>query len=275
MTWKDFWKKSIFGFAIKNILAAIVVMAILIWLTFRGVNKYTEHGVSEMVPDLRGAYVEEAEVLLKAQGLYPQVIDSVYMRDKKLGTIVEQKPKPNSRVKRNRPVYLIVNSREIRMMTLPAINDFSSRQAESMLNANRITVESIEYVPSEYKDLVIDVKYKGEIAKAGDKIPQGESVILVVGRGLGTEELVVPALKGMGLEEARREIIDASFILGATYYDKGDADESLYFIYRQEPEDEELVPSGTKINVWLTTDEELLKIKNKKTQTNIQDEEFF
>ena len=275
MTWKNFWKKNVFGFAIKNILAAGILVAALVWLTFRGINKYTEHGITETVPDLRGAYVEEAEILLKSQGLYHQVIDSVYMRDKRLGTIIEQTPKPNSIMKRNRPVYLIVNSREIRQVPLPAINDFSSRQAEAMLNANGINVESIQYAPSEYKDLVIAVKYKGENVQAGAKIPQGESVVLIVGRGLGTEELTVPALKGMKLEVARHEIVDASFILGATYYDKNGDDESLFFIYRQDPEDGKIVPSGTKINVWLTTDEELLKENNNRTYTNTQDEEFF
>jgi len=110
---------------------------------------------------------------------------------------------------------------------------------------------------------------------AGSKIPEGESVVLIVGRGLGTEEVIVPTLKGMGLEEARREIIDGILILGATYYDKSDNDEKSYFIYRQDPEDGKFVPSGTKINVWLTTDEELLIETNKRTYTNTQDEDFF
>lgn len=274
MTWKDFWKKSFGGFAIKNILVAIILIVALIFVTFWAINKYTEHGIAEIVPDLRGAYLEEAEILLGVQGLYPQVIDSVYVRDKRLGTIVEQTPQPNSTIKRNRPVYLIINSREVRQIPLPGVNDFSSRQAEAMLKASGINVESVKYAPSEYKDLVIDIKYKGESVQAGDKIPEGESVVLIVGRGLGTQETIIPKLKGMALEEARKEIVNATFILGATYYDQNDS-EGQYFVYKQDPVDGKIVPSGTKINVWLTTDEELLKESNKRTYTNTQDEDFF
>ena len=91
---KGFWKNSIVGFILKNILAAAVLVAAGVWITFRAIDKYTEHGVAEKVPDLRGAYMAEAEVLLAAQELYPQIIDSVYMRDKRLGTIVDQTPCP-------------------------------------------------------------------------------------------------------------------------------------------------------------------------------------
>jgi len=275
MIWKDFWKKSFIGFAIKNMLAVVLVTIFLIGLTFWGINRYTEHGIEEIVPDLRGAYVEEAEILLKVQGLYPQVIDSVYVRNKRLGTIIEQTPQPNSAIKRNRPVYLIVNSREIRQIPLPGVIEFSSRQAEAILITSGINVESIEYAPSEYKDLVIDIKYKGESILTGNKIPEGESVVLIVGRGLGTEESVIPVLKEMTLEQARREIIDASFVLGATYYDKNDDGEGEYFIYRQDPAEGRIVPSGTRINVWLTTDEDLLKADDRRIYSNSQDEEFF
>ena len=85
-------------------------------------------------------------------------------------------------------MYLVINSREVRKVALPAVNDFSSRQANSMLTASGLQVESIEYVPSEYRDLVIDVKYQGESVTPGTPIPEGDSVILVVGRGTGLEK---------------------------------------------------------------------------------------
>lgn len=273
---KNFQKKSIILFIIKNILAAIVLVTILIWITFRAIDKYTEHGVAEKVPDLRGAYMEEAEILLAAQGLYPKVIDSVFMRDKKLGTIVEQIPQPNATIKHNRPVYLIINSREVRQIALPAVNDFSSRQASSMLKAGGLNVDSIEYVPSEYKDLVIDVKYKGESIPAGTKIPEGESVTLVVGQGRGTEKIIVPKLKGLMMEDARMEIVASSLIPGAMHYDEKTGANEDYFVYRQEPMEGNIVSSGTTVNLWFTTDTLLLKQnEHQGTYINNQDEEFF
>ncbi|NDV47781.1 PASTA domain-containing protein [Paludibacter sp. 221] len=275
MTWKNFWKKSLGGFVIKNIAVALVLFVLIVVGTFWGINKYTQHGVVEAVPDLRGAYVEEAQIILSRQGLYPQVVDSVYVRDKRLGTIIEQTPQPNATMKRNRPVYLIINSREVRKVPLPEINDYSSRQAAAMLQASGIGVESIEYAPSEYKDLVIDIKYKGESIRPGTPVPEGEAVVLIVGRGLGTEEVVIPKLKGMTLEEARYEVVSSSFILGATYYDRQTGDGETYIIYRQEPPDGKIAPSGTKIDVWFTTDYSLLESDDKDTISTSQDEEFF
>ncbi len=275
---KDFRKKNIVVFILINVLAAAVLFALIVWITLKAIDRYTEHGVVETVPDLRGAYMEEAEVLLAAQGLYPQVVDSVYMYDKKLGTIVEQTPSPGSTVKRNRPVYLVVNSRQIRKMALPAVNDFSLRQASSMIRAGGLEVADIEYVPSEYRDLVIDVLYKGESIPPGTMIPEGDSVVLVVGWDTGTETVVVPKLIGLGQREARVEIIAALLTPGAVNYDvdtKSD-DNTPALVYRQEPIDGSIVPGGTKVDLWLTTDPQMLQqSKQQGTYTNSQEEEFF
>ena len=103
---KRFWKETFGGFILKNVLIAIGIIVALSWIALIGIDFYTHHGESEVIPDLRGSYVEEAEVILAKKGLHPQVIDSVYVRGKKLGTIIDQIPPANSNVKRNRPVYL-------------------------------------------------------------------------------------------------------------------------------------------------------------------------
>lgn len=145
---KKFWKETFGGFVLKNVLIAIGIIVALSWITLICVDFYTHHGEAEVVPDLRGSYVEEAEVILAKKGLYPQVIDSVYVRDKKLGTIIEQIPAPNSTLKKNRPVYIIINSRKVRQVALPEINDVSYRQADVMLQSVGLSVASVEYAPS-------------------------------------------------------------------------------------------------------------------------------
>lgn len=100
--------------------------------------------------------------MLNNHGLYSVVIDSVFVRDKKLGTIIEQIPAVNSAVKTKRPIYLIINSRQVRQIPVPDVNDVSFRQADAMLKSNWQNVSSVEYSPSEYKDLVIAIKYRGQ-----------------------------------------------------------------------------------------------------------------
>jgi len=276
---KKFWKETIGGFILKNLLLAIGIVVALSWGVLIGIDYYTHHGESETIPDLRGLNVEEAEVLLSKKGLYTQIIDSVYVRGKKLGTIIDQIPAPNSNVKSNRPIYLVINSRKVRQVTLPEINDVSFRQADAMLKSVGLSYSSVEYAPSEYKDLVIDVKFHGRSVVPGTRVPEGSSVVLVVGNGLGASDSVmsVPSIKGLKLEEARQRIQSASFVMGAVEFDvPTSGDEDKYVIYRQRPAAGSSLPVGTRIDVYLSKDRsrtnETFEEDKKKEDT---DEQFF
>jgi len=274
---KKFWKETFGGFVLKNFLIAIAIIVALAWISLICIDFYTRHGESKLVPDLRGSYVEEAEQLLAKQGLHAQVIDSVYVRDKKLGTIIEQNPAPNSNVKSNRAIYLIINSRLVRQVALPDVSDVSFRQADAMLQSIGLSVGSTEYVPSEYKDLVTEVKFHGRSIMAGTRIPEGSSVVLVVGSGLGAADSIVPALKGMGLTEATEKALSASFIIGGKEYDvTPSGNEDDYVIYRQRPAAGGSVTAGSRIDVYLSKDKSRINEKfdeDKKPEET--DEVFF
>lgn len=278
MDLKNFWKNSLGGFILKRLLLAIVIFVALAWVTIALIDVYTHHGESETVPDLRGLYVEEADLLLNNHGLYSVVIDSVFVRDKKLGTIIEQIPAYNSTVKRNRPIYLIINSRQVRQIPVPDVNDVSFRQADAMLKSIGLNVSSVEYSPSEYKDLVIAIKYRGRNISSGMRVPEGSSLVLVVGSGLGGEELPVPGIKGMSLEAGTEEALNGSMVIGAVEYDvEPSGNEDKYVIYRQRPAEGNSVPAGTRIDVWLSKDKSMLNkvFEEDEAVDKQENEEFF
>jgi len=277
MELKKFWKETFGGFVLKNVLVAIGIIVAISWITLISIDFYTHHGEAEVIPDLRGSYVEEAEVILAKKGLYPQVIDSVYVRDKKLGTIIDQIPAPNSTVKSNRPVYLIINSRKVRQVALPEISDVSYRQADAMLQSVGLSVASVEYAPSEYKDLVSEVKFHGRTILPGTRVPEGSALVLVVGNGLGEASATVPSLKGKGYDEANKEAVATSFVVGAIQYDDDHSgNESDYIIYRQRPAAGSALPAGSRIVIYLTKDKsrlnEVFEEDKKQAET---DEQFF
>jgi len=273
---KRFWKETVGGFILKNILVAIGIIVVLAWIALFAVDFYTHHGDSQLIPDLRGLYMEEAEQILANKGLYPQVIDSVYVRGKRVGTIIDQIPAPNSTVKSNRPIYLIINSRQVKQVLLPEINDVSYRQADAMLQSVGLSIASVEYAPSEYKDLVSQVKFHGNVVSPGTRIPEGSAVVLVVGSGSGEAQNTVPSLKGIGLDEATTKATAASFSIGAVEFDvPPSGNEAKYFIYRQRPAAGSSAQPGEKIDVYLTTNKSRLNEvfeEEKKQQT---DEQFF
>lgn len=266
MDFKKFWKESFAGFALKNILLAIAIIVGLAWGTLIGIDIYTHHGQSKIVPDLRGSSVDEAQVLLSNQKLFAQVIDSVYVRDKKLGTVIDQIPAANSSVKSNRAIYLIINSRQVRQVSLPDVGDVSYRQADAMLQSIGLSVGSVEYTPSEYKDLVTEVKYNGRGILPGTRIPEGSTVILVVGSGSAASEAVVPAIKGMSLENATTEVEKVSLKIGNVEYDvPPSGDEKDYIIYRQRPTAGASLPAGSNVDIYLS--------KNKARVNEVFDED--
>ena len=276
MELKKFWKETIGGFVLKNVLVATAIIIVLSTAALFAIDFYTHHGESQVIPDLRGSYVEEAEQILAKKGLYPQVIDSVYVRDKKQGTIIDQIPAPNSTVKSNRPVYLIINSRKVRQVNLPEISDVSYRQADAMLQSVGLSVASVEYAPSEFKDLVIEIKFHERTILPGTRIPEGSAVVLVVGSGTGAVETKVPSLKGMSIDDATITASAVSFEIGKVEFDvPAQGNEAKYFVYRQIPAAGGTLPEGGKIDIYLTTKKARLNEvfeEDKKDQT---EEQFF
>lgn len=106
----NFWNGSLFGLAAKNIMKAGIIIFVLVGAMLIFLNFYTKHGQSEIVPSLKGFTLEEAADMLDRHNLRFEIIDSTYVREKKLGTIIEQNPAPNTTVKPGRSIYLIINS---------------------------------------------------------------------------------------------------------------------------------------------------------------------
>jgi len=276
MAFKDFWKNSDIAFVLKRILLATIIFIALSWITLILLDVYTLHGESVTVPDLQGLYIEEAQSLLGRKNLMAEIIDSVYVKDKPLGTIVEQVPSANSSVKKYRSIFLIMNQRQVKTIPLPELDDVSIRQADALLKSLGIRVGGVTYQPSEFKDLVIDVVHNGISIPTGTRLKEGSSVFLVVGSGLGDGISRIPSLVGLSLSDARYHAMSLSFILGATNYDTTPTgDENLYVIFKQTPSAGENMPEGTRINVWLSKDKRTIeKSVNEQVETE-QEEEFF
>lgn len=276
MDLKGFWNQSFAGFVLKRLLLAISIFVVLAWVALLAVDHYTRHGEFEVVPDLKGMYPEEAQLILANQSLYPQVIDSMYVRDKKLGTVIEQTPIPGSTIKKDRPVYIIINSRQIRKIPVPDVTDVSFRQADAMLKAIGLNVSGVEYMPSEYKDLVIDLKYRGQSVAPGTRIPENSYLTLIVGSGRGEVDIIIPNLKGFTAEDARNEAIESSLIIGAIQYDvEPSGNESDYFIYRQRPSAGRSIEAGSRIDIWLSKDKSLQNKHFDDEEKTEEDEQFF
>ena len=156
----------------KNILLAIGIFLALFIFVLIMLRFITRHGEEVVVPDLRGMYLEEAEVALQNSGITFEVIDSVYLRSKGKGEITEQSPMPDTKVKKGRKIYVTVNSKSKKQVTVPEMRDVSYRQAKATLEALGFEVE-ITYKSSEFDNLVMDVKHSDISLAAGAHLEDG------------------------------------------------------------------------------------------------------
>lgn len=190
--WKEIGKGT--AFVVVNILIAMGVVAFLIWMLTLYLNKYTEHGIEEEVPDIHSLFPSEAKHILRGQQLQLEVIDSTYSDAVPFGAIVEQDPTPGSHVKHGRTIYVTVNASGKRQVKMYNWRDKSERQVRnSLAGLGLIVDEEADYEPYTYRDIVLDVRdEEGNTIEPDQTIAVGTRVRLVVSFGLGTEEVTVP-----------------------------------------------------------------------------------
>ena len=158
------------------------------------------------------------------------------------------------------------------MVPLPDLTDMSYRQAQATLQQLGLVVDEIEYEPSEYKDLVLDIRRGGESLAAGTRLEEGSRVTLVVGYGKGTEQVAVPDLRGKSLTEARALLLSSYLTVGIVDYDEEVTDENreMFTVYRQSPAAGTSILQGSHVDVSLSTD-----LEKAVTEDNRDEEDVF
>lgn len=175
---------------VKNILIALVILMALIFIVLQGLSVYTHHGKQVDVPDVKGMQVEQAVPFLIRKSLHYEIVDSMHVRNKPAGSILETVPPVGTNVKEGRTIYLTVNSITSRMLTVPQLLDdkgfpsMSQRQAEAMLRSLGFETIRIRLVPESGKDLTVGLQTaEGTALVAGNRIPANTSLVLLVSSG--------------------------------------------------------------------------------------------
>ena len=166
-----------------NLIAMAAVVVAAVFITFRWIDNYTEHGVAVIVPDITGLQEEDAIKKLAQYQLIGITDNYIYVKGKPVGEITAQRPAAQTKVKHGRKIYLTANSGKQPMITLPDIIENSSlREAESRLRAAGFQLTPHEVIPGDL-DWVYGVRYNGRELKDHEQIPEGSELTIIVGGG--------------------------------------------------------------------------------------------
>lgn len=230
-----------------NLLIILLLCVVLLWITFRLLDRYTRHDKVYTMPDFIGMDYHEVERQY-AHDFHFFLIDSVYPKGQQPGSIYQQDPLPNSKIKKGRNVYIIIVAETPEKTIMPNLRNLSLRQAIGTLESAGLDVERLDYRDSPYKNAILDQYYNGQPIAEGTELVKGSKIVLRVGIGPDKDKIKVPNLIGKPAVDAKRLLNLAGLNLGRESFEDNDSLQ-YYCIRRMNPG-----PSSSSVNLGTTVD---------------------
>ncbi|MDO5608049.1 MAG: PASTA domain-containing protein [Capnocytophaga sp.] len=183
-TTSSFFKKPGVQLWLRQFLWAFLVIIVLVFMVLQFLKIYTNHGEYVVVPDLTKKTLSEVNDILKEADLRYEVLDSTTYNPKyPKYSVISQNPEAADHVKVNRKIYLTINPSGYRKVTVPKVIQITRRSAEAVLKSVGLEIGKITYVDNIGKDMVLEIKYKGQKVNPGDMLVKTSKVDLVCGNG--------------------------------------------------------------------------------------------
>jgi beta-lactam-binding protein with PASTA domain len=149
--------------------------------------------------------------------------------------VVKQFPEADNLVKINRTVYLTINRAQAPFIKMPNLVSMSLRNATVVLRQYGLTIGDTVFKPDFARNSVLDQQLNGQTIKPGTSIQEGTAVTLVLGSGIGAQEIGVPDVIGLTYLQARAKLDSFGLSIGAVARDPDVRDTSEAYIVRQNP----------------------------------------
>jgi len=264
----------------------LVLFFFFVWLPYK-----TNHGETLTVPQLVGENFQRIDELVTQRDLrYEVVPDSAYNEKYPPLTILQQDPQPNSKVKKNRKIYLTLNSEKPPVARMPCLIDGSIKNAQVLLASAGLKLGKITYKPDRFTNSVLEQSYKGkaytcEDVKKGVLIPKGSSIDIVAADGLGNSTFEAPSLVGRPADEVVEFVLPGQGLqvgtmiftgvaaqpdqpTDTTATDDGGTATGAGIIVRQRPVPGAKIRIGQTIDLWVSgTEEEYLENKGSRVDS--------
>ncbi|MBL50371.1 MAG: hypothetical protein CMG57_00235 [Candidatus Marinimicrobia bacterium] len=175
---------------------------------------YIRKGAGRYMINVTGKSLLQAEKVLFSEGYKSLVSDTLYTASYEAGTIIDQYPTPNTKVKKGRTVRLKIAHPE-KMVSIPDLIGRSLRSAELVLNQTGLEIDTVY---EEYNSDVPLGNVTWQYPKGGDLLNKGMGLHLTISLGVPPNFFQVPNLFGLSKKKAVIDIKKAGFRLGKIFY---------------------------------------------------------
>jgi beta-lactam-binding protein with PASTA domain len=167
-----------------QLILAFLVGLLFVYLMLSFLKYITLHNEYQKVPDLKGISLINLAQITADKNLRFEIIDSSkFTPNFPPLSVIEHKPSPGQMVKKNRMIYITLNPSAYRKISVPDVVQITRRNAEVTLFSVGFSIGEISYIDNIGKDMVLEMRYRGEPLEAGTLLQKTAAIDLVLGNG--------------------------------------------------------------------------------------------
>lgn len=230
-----------------------IALILLLWLRF-----YTHHGQKIDVPDYRNKSFENAVLDAKKKKLELLVDDSIHIVGKRGGIVNSQNPKPGSKVKEDRKIYVIITKYspdKIKIEELPSLygRSFDTKKKELELIGIKSRIIGYRYDKAD-PNSILEVAYKGRTIinnvgnASGIQIDKGGTLDFIISKKSGgmTD---LPDLRCMAVSQAIFLLESRNLIVGNITKNGALVNNPTGYVIGQIPAPSGEIPMETSVDI--------------------------